>query len=90
MHIPGKSNQVADSLSRLAMSGDYQIRREILVDALQQLKMRPSVDVFANRRNRQCKRFYSLMPDSWSIGQDGLSKSWIGEIPLLHPPIPLI
>ncbi|KAA6357644.1 MAG: hypothetical protein EZS28_046829 [Streblomastix strix] len=87
MHIPGKNNQVADSISRLAMSGDFQIRQEVLVDALQRLKMKPSLDVFANRRNRQCKRFYSLMPDSWLKGQDGLSKCWIGEISLLHPPI---
>ncbi|KAA6395781.1 MAG: hypothetical protein EZS28_008690 [Streblomastix strix] len=72
----GKSNQVVDSMSRLTMSGDYQNRRELLVDALQQRKMRPSLDVFANRRNSQCKRFYCLIPDSWLIGQDGLNKSW--------------
>ncbi|KAA6395825.1 MAG: putative Transposon Ty3-I Gag-Pol polyprotein [Streblomastix strix] len=32
-HIPGKSNQVADALSRLSTSGDYEIRQEVLQEA---------------------------------------------------------
>ncbi|KAA6357666.1 MAG: hypothetical protein EZS28_046807 [Streblomastix strix] len=35
-HIPGKSNQVADVLSRLSTSGDYQIRQEVLEKALRE------------------------------------------------------
>ncbi|KAA6384224.1 MAG: hypothetical protein EZS28_020248, partial [Streblomastix strix] len=54
-HIPDKSNQVADALSRQSASGDYEIRQEILEEALRCLDVRPTVDVFANRRNRKCK-----------------------------------
>ncbi|KAA6373592.1 MAG: hypothetical protein EZS28_030882, partial [Streblomastix strix] len=89
-HVPGKENTVADSLSRLETSGDYMINPEILAEALDQLQVRPSIDVFANRRNRQCKRFCSLIADPWAVKQDGLSLAWNKEVPLIHPPIPLI
>ncbi|KAA6384221.1 MAG: hypothetical protein EZS28_020251 [Streblomastix strix] len=75
MDIPGKGSKVAESLLKLTMSRDYQIRRDILVDALQQLEMRPSEGVFANGLNRQFGRFNCLITDSWSIGQDGLTKN---------------
>ncbi|KAA6360878.1 MAG: hypothetical protein EZS28_043595 [Streblomastix strix] len=51
-HVPGKKNTVAVSISRLETSGDYMINPEILAEALDQLQVRPSIDVFANRRNR--------------------------------------
>ncbi|KAA6394997.1 MAG: putative Transposon Ty3-I Gag-Pol polyprotein [Streblomastix strix] len=53
-HIPGKDNKEADSLSRLSTSGGYGIRKEVLDEALQELAMQPTVDYFANRRNRKC------------------------------------
>ncbi|KAA6393193.1 MAG: hypothetical protein EZS28_011278, partial [Streblomastix strix] len=89
-HVPGKENTVADSLSRLETSGDYMINPEILAEALDQLQVRPSIDVFANRRNRQCRRFCSIIADPWAVKQDGLSLAWNKEVPLIHPPIPLI
>jgi hypothetical protein len=90
MYLPGKDNKIADALSRLAKSGDYEIRQEVLEEALDHLQIRPTVDIFSNRRNRKCRRFYSLVPDPWALGQDGLTASWENEVPLLHPPIPLI
>jgi hypothetical protein len=89
-HIPGLQNKVPDSLSRLATSGDYTIDQEILNEALHILKVRPTIDMFANRKNRRCKRFVSLVPDNWAVAQDSLSVSWKGEVPYLHPPIPPI
>jgi hypothetical protein len=51
-HIPGKTNIIPDSLSRLATSGDYSLREEVLQEILQQFKIRPTIDMFSNRRNR--------------------------------------
>ncbi|KAA6354458.1 MAG: hypothetical protein EZS28_050015, partial [Streblomastix strix] len=46
--------------------------------------------MFANRRNRKFKRFMTLVLDNWAMGQDCLSHPWSGEVPYLHPPIPMI
>ncbi|KAA6353023.1 MAG: hypothetical protein EZS28_051450, partial [Streblomastix strix] len=89
-HIPGKLNVIPDSLSRLATSGDYQIHQDVLMEALFALQVRPSIDMFANRRNRKFKRFMTLVLDNWATGQDCLSHPWSGEVPYLHPPIPMI
>jgi hypothetical protein len=52
-HIPGVNNNIPDSLSRLCRAGDYALRREILSQALIQLNLIISIDLFANRSNRQ-------------------------------------
>ncbi|KAA6396301.1 MAG: hypothetical protein EZS28_008175 [Streblomastix strix] len=69
-HIPGKDKKEVDSHLRLSTSGDYGIRTEVLDEALQELAMQPTVDYFAIRRNRKCRRFYSLIWDPWARGQD--------------------
>ncbi|KAA6392964.1 MAG: hypothetical protein EZS28_011511 [Streblomastix strix] len=89
-HIPGKLNVIPDSLSRLVTSRVYQILQHILMEALFALQVRPSIDMFANRRNRKFKRFMTLVLDNWATGQDCLSHSWTGEVPYLHPSIPMI
>jgi FAD/FMN-containing dehydrogenase len=60
-HIKGKSNIIPDSLSRLATSGDYSLKEEILHEALMMLRIKPTVDMFANRRNKKFRRFASLV-----------------------------
>ncbi|KAA6316509.1 MAG: hypothetical protein EZS28_055250, partial [Streblomastix strix] len=60
-HIPGKLNAIPDSLSRLATSGDYQIHQNVLMEALFALQVHPSIDMFANRRNRKFRRFMTLV-----------------------------
>ncbi|KAA6390804.1 MAG: hypothetical protein EZS28_013672 [Streblomastix strix] len=89
-HIPEKDNKEANSLSRLSTRGNYGIRTEILDETLQELAMQPTVDYFTNRRNRKCRRFYSLIWDPWAQGQDGMKANWKKETPLLHARIPLI
>ncbi|KAA6367278.1 MAG: hypothetical protein EZS28_037196, partial [Streblomastix strix] len=88
--IPGLQNKILDSLSRLSTSGDYTIGQEILNEALHILKVRPTIDMFANCKNRRCRRFVNLVRDNWAVAQDSLSVSWKGEVPYLQPPIPLI
>ncbi|KAA6386865.1 MAG: hypothetical protein EZS28_017609 [Streblomastix strix] len=89
-HIKGKSNQVADALSRLSTSGDYEIRQEVLQEALRVLDIKPTIDVFANRCYRNCRRFCSIINDRWTVEQDDFKQNWKNEITFLHPLIILI
>jgi hypothetical protein len=51
-HVPGVENVMADKLSRLALSGDYQLKQEIFIRAMIQLRTTVNVDLFATRQNR--------------------------------------
>ncbi|KAA6370848.1 MAG: hypothetical protein EZS28_033626 [Streblomastix strix] len=89
-HIPGVMNKEPDSLSRLDRSGDYAISKDILHTALMKLKVEITMNAFAKRINRQYRKFCSVTKDIWAMARDGLSISWENQIPLLHPPIPLL
>ncbi|KAA6372974.1 MAG: hypothetical protein EZS28_031502 [Streblomastix strix] len=75
-HIPGVTNRISDSISRLATSVSYSLHQEVFEQALRLLKIRPSIDMFANRKNRKLKRFANLILDSQAMGQDCLSLTW--------------
>ncbi|KAA6380480.1 MAG: hypothetical protein EZS28_023994 [Streblomastix strix] len=89
-YIPGIQNRVPDSLSRIARSGDQQLRRDVLQKNLDQLEIKISLDAFATRLNRQHRMFCSYKRNNWAMAIDGLSIRWINEIPLLFPPLPLM
>ncbi|KAA6389941.1 MAG: hypothetical protein EZS28_014530 [Streblomastix strix] len=57
--IPRTQNMIPDSLSRLSTSENYMINQQILNEALHILKVKPSIDLFQNRKNRRFKRFIS-------------------------------
>ncbi|KAA6387265.1 MAG: hypothetical protein EZS28_017206 [Streblomastix strix] len=88
-HVSENEINVADSLSRLEISGDYIIIPTVLSEAPKLLQIQPSIDVLANRNNRQCKRFCSLIADPCAVKQDELAIFW-KKITLIHPRIPLI
>jgi hypothetical protein len=90
-HIPGKINSVSDSLSRLAVSGDYSISKQIFQQICKQLKFHPSFDLFANESNHLTK-FWCATRQSRKRGyiNNAFHISW-GNIPaFLHLPVPLI
>ncbi|KAA6381430.1 MAG: putative reverse transcriptase [Streblomastix strix] len=89
-HISGKQNQIANHLFQLAEAGDYSIKDEYLQEALFQMRIKPTIDVFANRCNRKMRRFCSLKEDCWSVKYDGLTIPWASELAYLYPPIALI
>jgi hypothetical protein len=94
VHIPGIENTLADSLSRLDRSGDYELRTEFFRKGTQDLSVHPTVDCFATSANRKCPRFFAPTPNALSVGAaaiDGLRQPWSKEaLPYLHPPISLI
>ncbi|KAA6389236.1 MAG: hypothetical protein EZS28_015236 [Streblomastix strix] len=89
-YISGKQNQIADHLSRLAEAGDYSIKDEYIQEVVFQMRIKPTIDVFANRCNRKMRRFCSLKEDRLSVKQDGLTIPWASELAYLHPTLALI
>jgi hypothetical protein len=89
-YIPGVENTIADRLSRLARSGDYQIQQKVFEAGIQQLHTSVDVDLFSTRRNRKVQAFVSIEQDDEAIGRDAFSMTWRTFSPLIHPPIPLL
>jgi hypothetical protein len=90
IHIPGIANITADSLSRLARSGDYAIEQRIFDQGLQKLGVNLNIDLFATRRNRKCLRYVTAAQDDEAVGRDAFSMEWRTFYPLIYPPIPLL
>ncbi|KAA6356862.1 MAG: hypothetical protein EZS28_047611, partial [Streblomastix strix] len=86
-HIPGLSNTQADSLSRLTWSRDYMLDPVTLQETLNTLKFLPTLDCFANRTNKQLKRYCSVSSDDNAIKVNAYTMNWGQEPVLIHPPI---
>ena len=91
VHLPGKLNTRADRVSRY-----YEDRSEYKLDSavfrsLDQRWGRHSVDLFASRHNRQCRRYFSRRRDPQAAASDALLQDWARERnPYAHPPFSLI
>jgi hypothetical protein len=97
---PGIENTTTDSLSRLELSRDYQIRKEVIWLALRKINFHPKVDLFARQSNRLLTSYCSLkkvrskkasevvIPER-RLGNP-LPIKWTGLNPLIHPLIPPI
>jgi hypothetical protein len=100
IHIPGVENATTDSLSRLELSGDYQIKKAIIWPALKKLNFRPNVDLFARQSNAilitycSLKKVKSKKERETGIPErrlgNALPLKWSGMNPLIYSPIPLI
>ena len=90
VHRPGKQNQRADKLSRWKVDNtDHQL----LPLHFKQADRRwgpHSIDLFANRLNRQTRRYVSWRPDPFSVANDGLLFPLTGENAWCFPPEALI
>jgi hypothetical protein len=91
VHVLGKENGTADSMSRLSKSGDYELKRGVLQQIEAQLEVKGEVDLFATARNtkyRGCATVEEVVPDGETIvARDALTIRWTGWTALLHPPI---
>jgi hypothetical protein len=91
VHLPGKLNTRADRVSRY-----YEDRSEYKLDpavfrSLDQRWGRHSVDLFASRHNRQCRRYFSRRRDPQAAASDALLQNWATERnPYAHPPFSLL
>jgi hypothetical protein len=66
-HIMGINNSIADSLSRMEISGDYKLDPEVLKMACKTLNIYPSIDGFAQRTNRQRIRYCCWLMDKKAV-----------------------
>jgi hypothetical protein len=93
-HIRGEMNVTADSLSRLSVSGDYSLRPGLLAQIETALDVSVEVDLFATKRNRQCRRYATAETvdpeDDEVLARDAMSIPWTSWTALIHPPIPMI
>jgi hypothetical protein len=89
-HIPGIANIAADSLSRLAHSGDYSLDQKRFDQGLRHLEVQVDIDLFADKRNRKHDRYVTLRKDGGAHARDAFFMEWGPFFPLIHPPIPLL
>jgi hypothetical protein len=90
VHLPGVRNGVADALSRLELSGDYQLMPSVLSSALSLLGIKCTIDMFAAPWNAQFPRWIGWTQASFPLSPNAMTSSWEGEIPYLFPPIALL
>jgi hypothetical protein len=75
-HVPGVNNNAADALSRISVTGNYCLRREVLQCLLRKWQIQIDVDLFAAGWNAQCPAFCSLRPDRRAIARDAWKIRW--------------
>jgi hypothetical protein len=91
-HIPGKENELVDALSRMEVTGDYELRQEVFSRAIQLLGVIPTVDLFAHARNRKIARFVAMDGPlaEGAVARDAFALSWRNERPYAFPPVQLV
>ncbi|KAA6367435.1 MAG: hypothetical protein EZS28_037038 [Streblomastix strix] len=89
-YIPGINNIDADSLSRLAVSGDNSIDKQILQQVLEEWYIQIIIDCFATRSNAKHTKYFQIENEALAKNQAWMEQSLEGETPLLHNPIALI
>ena len=89
-YIPSKRNSEADRLSRIKnIDTEWELNDEhfnIIINVFG----RPNYDLFANKYNTKCQKFFSWMPDSRVIQVNALTVKWTNLNFYAFPPFNLI
>jgi hypothetical protein len=88
-HIPGTTNKRADWLSRNPDPKNYRLNQDLFQAACRHFHIRPEVDLFASRHNRQCQKYGSWRADIKSLG-NAFQLHWGKFIAWVNPPWELI
>jgi hypothetical protein len=89
-HLPGIQNTNADSLSRLDLSGDYQLDPQTFQRGLIALHISPTIDCFSTVQNHLLPQFVTTNKSEAAMATNAFSFSWKIHVPYLHPPISMI
>jgi hypothetical protein len=92
MHLPGAKNVHVDALSRMEVTGDYSLKREVFRRGVEALGVTPTIDLFAHAENAQLPRFASLPGprQGTACALDAFTVDWTGETPYAFPPVQLV
>ena len=90
VHIPGKSNETPDNLSRIFNDSSEWMLKTSIFDKICDQFFRPEVDLFASRLNHQLKNYVSWFPDPEAVATDAFSFSWRNLMPYIFSPFSLI
>lgn len=90
-HIPGKSNILADRLSRLdkPINTEWSLNQTVANCIFQMLNF-PNLDLFATRFNHKLPLYVSPVPDRQAFAIDALSMDWNHLHAYAFPPMILI
>ena len=90
-HLPGKSNILADRLSRLSkpIATEWTLDQTICNSILSMTGF-PNVDLFATRLNKRLPLYVSPIPDANALAIDAMSVNWDGMHAYAFPPFALI
>ena len=88
-HIAGHKNRRADYLSRNPDCKDYKLSPHVFHQVCRHFKVKPEIDLFASRTNRQCPRYCSWRVDRKSEG-NAFHVSWGTRMCWMNPPWDII
>ena len=90
-HVPGKSNILADRLSRLSkpISTEWCLDQAIC-NLVLSVTGYPNIDLFATRLNNRLPVYVSPIPDDRALAIDALSMNWDRIHAYAFPPFALI
>jgi hypothetical protein len=91
-HIPGKDNDLVDALSRMEVTGDYELKAEFFERGLAVLGASPTVDLFAHNRNNKIPTFVAMDGPlaQGAAALDAFSLDWATGLPYIFPPVQLL
>ena len=90
-HIPGRSNTLADRMSRVdkPISTEWSLNQEI-ANKIFQIIAFPSIDLFATGLNHRLPFYVSPIPDQKALSIDALTMDWNHIHAYVFPPFHLI
>jgi hypothetical protein len=90
-HIAGKTNIVADRLSREVDGSDYKLDKTLFKKVCIQLNLKPKVDGFSSGWNHLLPTYITWKTEEGAESTNAMLADWgDGRIWWLHPPIPLL
>ncbi|KAA6382208.1 MAG: putative calpain, partial [Streblomastix strix] len=91
IHIPGKLNSTADSLSRLCRSGDYPLKDGMIQMICKTLNYMTQIDIFAPQRNKLINNYVRVdLNDLGTHFHNAFNYKWSKVKLYNHPPIPVL
>ena len=89
LHIPGSENTRADYFSRKPDAKNYRLDPAVFARMCQAHRYQPTLDLFANARNRQTRDFCSWRANLRSRG-NAFNQDWSRTLNWLNPPWDII